>query len=154
LIERKTLKAVLNPESKYKLLDLHKVFVPSVMFGTYCNQIYTTYYDFSKTKYSPETTAFLKENQVKRIRIRHYYFDPNSYFEIKYKKNKIRIRIDCRFNILEPVETYGNVVSEIIDNIKNDKIPVLFYNEYARYSFVYKGNQSIRMTIDTNIKIN
>lgn len=154
VIERETLKSVLNTETKYKLMDLTSIFVPSVMYGTYCNQIYTTYYDFLNADYPSHVFAFLKENKVKRVRIRHYYFDPNSYFEIKYKGSKIRVLIDCQYNILETIDPlYKEVVTDIISKIKVGKIPELFFNDYKRFSFVYKSNQDIRMTIDTNIKI-
>jgi hypothetical protein len=155
LIERYTLKAVLDTETKYKLMNLTDIFTPSSMYGTYCNQIYTTYYDFLKGSYKPHLFAFLKEKKVKRVRIRHYYYDPNSYFEIKYKGNKIRVLIDCQYNILEPVDPlYEDIVTDMISKIKMGDIPELFINKYKRFSFVYKSNQAIRITIDTNIKIN
>ena len=154
LIERYTLKAVIDTETKYKLMNLTDIFTPSSMYGTYCNQIYTTYYDFLKGSYKPHLFAFLKDKKVKRVRIRHYYYDPNSYFEIKYKENKIRVLIDCQYNVLEPVDPlYEDIVTDMISKIKMGEIPELFINEYKRFSFVYKSNQSIRMTIDTNIKI-
>ena len=154
IIERKTLKSVLNYPTKYKLMNLDNIFTPSMMYGTFCNKIYTTYYDFKNGHFKSNTISFLKEKQVKRVRIRHYYFDPNSYFEIKYKDHKIRVLIDCQYNILEDLEESNkNIINEILYQIKKGEIPVLFYNEYKRFSFIYKQNLSIRMTIDTDIKI-
>jgi hypothetical protein len=154
LIKRNTIKSVLDVETKDKLMALSTIFVPSAMYGTSCNQIYTTYYDFLKTTYSRSVYNFLKTKRVKRVRIRHYYFDPNSYFEIKYSQNKIRVLIDCDYNILEPIHPeYEEVFTVLLDKIKTREIPVLFFNEYKRFSFVYKSDQNIRMTIDTDNKI-
>jgi hypothetical protein len=154
MIERKTLKSTLDSKTKYKLMNLDTIFVPSMMYGTFCNTIYTTYYDFQNGKFNKEMLSFINSNHIKRVRIRHYYFDPNSYFEIKYKNHKIRVLIDCEYNILEGVDPeYNDLVNEIILQIKQGKIPELFYNEYKRFSFVYKSDPSIRITIDTDIKV-
>jgi len=154
IIERQTLKSILEPYVKYKLMNLDNVFVPSMMYGTFCNRIYTTYYDFKNGHFNSGLLSFINKLEIKRVRIRHYYFDPNSYFEIKYKNHKIRVLIDCQHNILEPIDVeYSELINEIISQIKTGKIPELFYNEYKRFSFIYKNNHSIRMTIDTDIKI-
>jgi hypothetical protein len=55
--------------------------------------------------------------------------------------------------LAEIKEDAEKVTTLIITKIKNGEIPELFFNEYKRFSFVYKANQYIRMTIDTNIKI-
>ena len=41
----------------------------------------------------------------------------------------------------------------MIRKIKSGEMKELFYNEYKRFSFIYKNDPSIRMTIDTDIKI-
>lgn len=154
VIERETLKSILNLKTTDKLMKLTSIFVPSVMYGTYCDQIYTIYYDFLSADYNPRIFGFLNEHMIKRVRIRHYYFNPNSYFEIKYKSNKIRVIIDCQYNILETIDPlYEEVVIDMLSKIKIGKIPELFFNNYKRFSFYYKSNQAIRMTIDINIKI-
>jgi hypothetical protein len=154
ILERKTLKSILKPSTKYKLMNLDDIFTPSMMYGTFCNKIYTIYYDFKNGHFKSNINTFLKEKKVKRVRIRHYYFDPNSYFEIKYKDHKIRVLIDCQYNVLEEIEpSYKNIINEMLYQIKEGEIPELFYNEYKRFSFIYKTNQNIRMTIDSDISI-
>jgi hypothetical protein len=157
LLERETIKSVITPQVTAKLMKLHNIFRPSMMYNTFCNNIYTTYYDFTECSY-PKNTIFENVNKedIKRVRIRHYYFDPNSFFEIKYKKHKIRVQIDCDFNILDQEKidpNYKQLVVTMIRKIKSGEMKELFYNEYKRFSFIYKNDPSIRMTIDTDIKI-
>jgi SPX domain protein involved in polyphosphate accumulation len=42
-------------------------------------------------------------------------------------------------------------VLDLLDKIKNKDMKEIFKNKYKRLSFVYKGDPSIRMTIDTNL---
>ena len=48
---------------------------------------------------------------------------------------------------------YDNIATELMTKIKSGEMPELMFNEYKRFSFLYKSNQSIRMTIDTNISV-
>ena len=156
LLERETIKSVITPQVSAKLMKQHNIFRPSMMYGTFCNNIYTTYYDFTECSYNNNIFEHVNKEDIKRVRIRHYYFDPNSFFEIKYKKHKIRVQIDCDFNILDQEKldpNYKQLVVTMLRKIKSGEMKELFYNEYKRFSFIYKNDPSIRMTIDTNIKI-
>ena len=156
LLERETIKSVITPKVSAKLMKQHNIFRPSMMYGTFCNNIYTTYYDFTECSYPNNIFEHVNKEDIKRVRIRHYYFDPNSFFEIKYKKHKIRVQIDCDFNILDPEKidsNYKQLVVTMLRKIKSGEMKELFYNEYKRFSFIYKNDPLIRMTIDTEIKI-
>jgi hypothetical protein len=155
-IERKSMKCILNSEDKYKLLKLDQIFVPSIMNGTYCDILYTTYYDYNDLTVLKNRVYNLNMPISKCIRIRKYHFNPNTYFEIKYPGGtKIRAQIDEQLNILNTnildEENKENVVS-ILEKIKDNKIKPIFKNTYKRLSFIYKNNPSIRITIDTNIE--
>jgi hypothetical protein len=155
-MERETIKSVIRFGERKKLMKLHDIFVPSMMYGTYCNTVYTTYYDFWNCSFPEYIFENLKKMDIKRVRIRHYYFDPNSYFEIKYKNHKIRVLIDCDLNVLEPENVdaaHKDLVFVMIQKIRAGKLKELFYNTYKRYSFIYKNDTSIRMTIDTDIVV-
>jgi len=155
-IERKSMKCILKSEEKYKLLKLDQIFVPSIMNGTYCDILYSTYYDYDDFTVLKNRVYNLNMPISKCIRIRKYHFNPNIYFEIKYPGGtKIRAQIDEQLNILNTnildEENKENVVS-ILEKIKDNKIKPIFNNTYKRLSFIYKNNPSIRITIDTNIE--
>jgi SPX domain protein involved in polyphosphate accumulation len=155
-IERKTMKCILDLEDKYKLLKLDQIFVPSIMNGTFCDILYTTYYDYDDFTVLKNRIYNLNMPISKCIRIRRYQFNPNIYFEIKYPGGtKIRAQIDDSFNILDSNsidEENQEFVVSILDKIKENKIKPIFNNTYKRLSFIYKDNPSLRMTIDTNIE--
>lgn len=155
-IERKTLKCILEPEYKYKLLQLQNIFVPSMMNGTFCDILYTTYYDYTDFTILTNRIHNLSMPLTKCIRIRKYHFQPGIYFEIKYTGGtKIRALIDNKFNMLEPNkvdEEYRDIVSSILDKIKLNKITPIFSNSYKRMSFIYKNDPLLRITIDSNIE--
>jgi SPX domain protein involved in polyphosphate accumulation len=155
-IERKTMKCVLDLKDKYKLLKLDQIFVPSMMHGTFCDILYTTYYDYDDFTVLKNRIYNLNLPISKCIRIRRYQFNPNIYFEIKYPGGtKIRAQIDNQFNILDSNsidEENKEFVISILDKIKENKIKPIFNNTYKRLSFIYKNNPNIRMTIDTNIE--
>jgi len=155
-IERRTMKCILEPEDKDKLLALSNIFVPSIFNGTYCDIIYTTYYDFVDLMYLKNRMYNLNLPLAKCIRIRSYKFNPNTYFEIKYPGGtKLRALIDKDFNLLK-FENIDNdnkqMMTDLLNKIKNKTIVPLFDNIYKRLSFIYKNNPSIRVTIDTNIE--
>jgi len=154
-IERKTLKCILEPEDKYKLLKLENIFVPSLMNGTFCDVLYTTYYDYSDFTVLKNRVYNLNMPLTKCIRIRKYHFQPGTYFEIKYTGGtKIRALIDDNYNLLEPdsiEEEYNEIIVNILDKIKSNKIQPIFSNSYKRMSFIYKNQPSLRITIDSNI---
>jgi hypothetical protein len=155
-IERKTLKCILNTEDKYKLTKLDNIFVPSMMNGTYCDILYTTYYDYNDFTVLKNRFYSLNMPLTKCIRIRHYHFQPGIYFEVKYNGGtKIRALIDENFNVLEEDkldEEYKDTIISILDKIKSKKVNPIFQNTYKRMSFIYKNDPSIRMTIDSNIE--
>jgi len=155
-IERKTFKCILDMQDKYKLLKLDNIFVPSMMDGTFCDILYTTYYDFSDLTVLKNRMYNLNMPLYKCIRIRKYHFNPKTYFEIKYTGGtKIRALIDDQLNLLEEQtidEEYKDLIVSILDKIKQNKIKPIFNNTYKRLSFIYKNNPNIRMTIDTNIE--
>jgi hypothetical protein len=156
LIERNTIKSILTTDQTQKLMSLHTIFRPSMMYGTYCNTLYTDYYDFLNCEFSQDTKNKITKDKIKRVRIRHYYFDPDTFFEIKNKNHKIRVLIDANYDILEP-DTIAlenkTLIDEMLKKIKNGKLKKLFFNEYKRYSYIYKSDPSIRMTIDRNIRV-
>jgi SPX domain protein involved in polyphosphate accumulation len=155
-IERKTLKCILNTEDKYKLLKLENILVPSLMNGTFCDILYTTYYDYSDFTILKNRVYNLNMPLTKCIRIRHYHFQPGKYFEIKYKGGtKIRALIDDNYNLLEEDkldEEYKDTIQSILDKIKSNKVKPIFKNTYKRMSFIYKNNPEMRITIDSNIE--
>lgn len=155
-IERKTFKCVLEPEDKYKLLKLENIFVPSMMDGTFCDVLYTTYYDYSDFAVLKNRVYNLNMPLTKCIRIRKYKFQPGIYFEVKYTGGtKIRALIDDEYNLLEPDkldDEYKETITGILHKIKIQKVKPIFNNTYKRMSFVYKRDPTMRMTIDTNIE--
>lgn len=155
-IERKTFKCILEPEDKYKLLKLENIFVPSMMNGTFCDVLYTTYYDYSDFTILKNRVYNLNMPLTKCIRIRKYHFQPGTYFEVKYKGGtKIRALIDDEYNLLELdtiQEEYKDIIDSILDKIKLNKVSPIFSNSYKRMSFVYKNDPSLRITIDSNIE--
>ena len=155
-IERKTLKCILDPTDKHKLLKLENIFVPSLMNGTFCDIVYTTYYDYDDFTVLKNRVNNLNMPLTKCIRIRKYHFQPGTYFEVKYKGGtKIRTLIDDDYNLLEPDiidEKHKEMIISILDKIKSNKISPIFSNSYKRMSFVYKNNPSLRITIDSNIE--
>jgi hypothetical protein len=155
-IERKTLKCILDPTDKHKLLKLENIFVPSLMNDTFCDIVYTTYYDYDDFIVLKNRINNLNMPLTKCIRIRKYHFQPGTYFEVKYKGGtKIRTLIDDDYNLLEPDiidEEHKEMIVSILDKIKSNKISPIFSNSYKRMSFVYKNNPSLRITIDSNIE--
>jgi hypothetical protein len=155
-IERKTFKCVLEPEDKYKLLKLENIFVPSMMDGTFCDVLHTTYYDYSDFSVLKNRVHNLNMPLTKCIRIRRYHFQPGIYFEVKYTGGtKIRALIDDDYNLVEPDkldDEYKETITDILYKIKTQKVKPIFSNTYKRMSFVYKRDPTMRMTIDTNIE--
>jgi SPX domain protein involved in polyphosphate accumulation len=157
-IERKTLKCVMASDDKYKLIQLSSIFTPSMFKGTYCDVIYSTYYDYSDLTFLKNRMDHLNLPLAKCVRIRRYKFNPDIFFEIKYSGGaKIRALIDNDYNLLEPEnieEEYEETIVSLLEKIKNKTMLPLFENVYKRLSFIYKNNSSLRMTIDTNIHFN
>jgi len=155
-IERKTVKCILEPHDKTKLMLQDSIFVPSLMNDTYCDILYTTYYDYSDLTVMKNRVCNLNMPLTKCIRIRRYHFAPHIYFEIKYfGGTKIRAQIDDKYNLLNPQlvsDEHKATVMSIIKKIKTRKLMPIFHNTYKRYSFIYKNNSNMRMTIDTNIE--
>ena len=156
VIDRKTYKCVINTNEKYTLLKLDSIFVPSIMNGTYCDILYTTYFDYSDFFVLKNRINNLNMPLPKCIRIRKYLFQKGIYFEIKYPGGtKIRTLIDEDYNIvdLNSVESENkDMIISIIDKIKDNKIKPIFNNTYKRLSFIYKRDPTIRITIDCNIE--
>jgi len=155
-IERKTLKCLMDNEAKYKLLKLENILVPSLMNGTFCDILYTTYYDYNDFTILRNRIHNLNMPLTKCVRIRNYHFQPGKYFEIKYNGGtKIRALIDDNFNLLEEDKIdneYKETVQSILDKIKQKLIKPIFENTYKRMSFIYKNNPEMRITIDSNIE--
>jgi hypothetical protein len=155
-IERKTLKCILDKEDKYKLTKLDTIFVPSIMNGTYCDIVYTTYYDYNDFIILKNRFFNLNMPLSKCIRIRHYHFQPGIYFELKYSGGtKVRALIDNDFNLLEEDklhDEYKEAIINMLNKIKAKTIQPIFQNTYKRLSFIYKNNPEIRITIDSNIE--
>jgi len=155
-IERKTLKCILNSEDKYKLTKIDNIFVPSMMNGTFCDILYTTYYDYNDFTVLKNRFNNLNMPLTKCIRIRRYHFQPGIYFEIKYNGGtKVRALIDEKFNLLEEDkldEEYKETIVSVLDKIKAKKVNPIFENTYKRMSFIYKNEPSMRITIDSNIE--
>lgn len=155
-IERKTMKCILSTEDKYKLTKLENIFVPSMMNGTYCDILYTTYYDYNDFAVLKNRFYHLNMPLTKCIRVRHYHFQPGIYFEVKYNGGtKIRALIDKNFNLLEEdklEDEYKDVIVSLLNKIKDKKVNPIFSNTYKRLSFVYKNDPGMRITIDSNIE--
>ncbi len=155
-INRKTYKCVVSPDSKYKLMTLDNIFVPSIMNDTFCDILYTVYYDYNDFTVLKNRIYNLNLPLAKCIRIRKYHFQPGTFFEIKYTGGtKIRTLIDDKYNILEPEKLepeYSDIIIHILKQIKEQSIKPLFTNTYKRMSFIYKNNPSIRITFDSNIE--
>ena len=155
-IERKTLKCLLNTDDKYKLLKLENIFVPSMMNGTFCDILFTTYYDYNDFAILKNRFYHLNMPLTKCIRIRHYHFQPGIYFEVKYNGGtKIRALIDKDYNLLEEDKIdleYRETIVSLINKIKDKKVTPIFSNTYKRLSFIYKNDPGMRITIDTNIE--
>jgi hypothetical protein len=155
-IERKTLKCILDINDKYRLLNLENIFIPSLMNGTFCDILYTTYYDYNDFTLLKNRINTLNMPLTKCIRIRHYHFQPGTYFEIKYNGGtKIRALIDKNYDLLEENKLdkeYKDIITNILDKIKSKKVMPIFQNVYKRMSFIYKNEPSIRITIDSNIE--
>ena len=148
LIERINYKFILNDNETNKLLQLKDILIPSLLDDTYCDYLTTYYYDI---KDFIDSTQY---NSYHRIRIRSYLFHPFQYLELKSKHNKLRIKINKNYDIVDKVNLeniYINPINKFIKKIKLNKIIPLFKNTYKRYSFVYFNNTDIRITIDTNI---
>lgn len=156
LIERKTLKCVLNTDDKEKLVKLDNIFVPSMMNETFCDILYTTYYDYNDFTLLKNRVYNLNMPLTKCIRIRRYYFQPGIYFEIKYNGGlKVRALINENYDLLESdkiEEEYKDAIVSALDKIRSKKVNPIFQNTYKRLSFIYKNNPSMRLTIDTNIE--
>jgi hypothetical protein len=155
-IERNTLKCVLDTTDKHKLLKLENIFVPSLMNGTFCDIVYTTYYDYNDLTVLKNRINNLNMPITKCIRIRKYYFEPGTYFEVKYTGGtKIRTLIDDEYNLVDTDlidEDNKEMIVSILNKIKSNDITPIFSNSYKRMSFIYKNNPSLRITIDSNIE--
>lgn len=155
-IERKSLKCILDLKDKFKLTKLENIFVPSIMNGTYCDILYTTYYDYNDFTIVKNRFYNLNMPLVKCIRIRHYHFQPGIYFEIKYKGGtKVRALIDKDLNLLEKdklEDEFKETIDSMLEKMKSKKVNPIFNNTYKRLSFIYKNDTSIRITIDSNIE--
>lgn len=155
-IDRKTLKCIMDPDVKNKLLALSNIFVPSIFNGTYCDILYTTYYDDTNLSFLKNRMENMNLPMAKCVRIRRYQFNPNIYFEIKHSGGtKLRALIDANYNLLEPDiidPEYKESIIALLEKIKVKQMIPLFENTYKRLSFIYKRNPDIRMTIDTNIE--
>jgi hypothetical protein len=155
-IERRTLKCVLEPEDKNKLMGLTDIFIPSIFNGSFCDVLFTTYYDYQDLTYLKNRMYNLNLPLAKCIRVRRYLFNPNIYFELKYRGGtKLRALIDENYDLLEFEnidEENKDIIVDLLNKIKNKKIKPLFNNIYKRLSFIYKNNPSIRMTIDSDIE--
>ena len=141
-IERKTMKCILSTDDKYKLTKLEIYFVPSVMNGTFCDILYTTYYDYNDFAVLKNRFYHLNMPLTKCIRIRHYHFQPGIYFEVKYNGGtKIRALIDKSFNLLEQdklEDEYKDVIVSLLNKIKDKKVNPIFSNTYKRLSLSIK----------------
>ena len=113
--ERKTTKMVATNDSKYKLLQEPNFFIPSMMNGTYCDINYSTYYII------PEFMNNINNNI--KIRVRHYYFSPGLFFEIKIKDKNIKIRteIDYNYNITNIYNININIIFKRFTSISYSK---------------------------------
>jgi hypothetical protein len=155
LVERTTVKAIMKPEDKYKLMSLKDYFTPSMLNGTFCDIVFSSYYDYPDMFHISNKVFKMKKDISKAIRIRHYHFEPNIYFELKYDGVKIRTIIDANYNIINPESInpkYKEMVMSLLDKIRSGELKLVFKNTYKRLSFIYKNDPSIRMTMDTNIE--
>jgi hypothetical protein len=150
-IERKTTKMVAKNNSKYKLLQEPNFFIPSMMNGTYCDINYSSYYII------PEIMNNINDNI--KIRVRHYYFSPGLFFEIKIKSKNIKIRteIDYNYNIITNdalVNEYYPLLERLLKMLKKNKLQFLCTTKYKRFSYFYFNDKNIRITLDTDIEYN
>jgi hypothetical protein len=150
-IERKTTKMVAKNNSKYKLLQEPNFFIPSMMNGTYCDINYSTYYII------PEFMNNINDNI--KIRVRHYYFSPGLFFEIKIKNKNIKVRteIDYNYNIITNdilVNEYYPLLEKLLKLLKKNKLQLLCKTKYKRFSYFYFNDNNIRITMDTEIEYN
>jgi SPX domain protein involved in polyphosphate accumulation len=156
IITRKTYKCLLNNKEKEKLLNSDNILIPSELNGTYCDIIYSTYYDFEDLTFLKNRVYNLNMPLSKCVRIRTYYFNPNTYLEVKYPGGtKIRVGIDKKLNILNINsidDQYKDTIIQILQKIKNKDVLPIFNTIYKRSSFVFISNPSIRITIDTDIE--
>ena len=147
-IHRKVYKCVLNSKETKKLLKIKDILVPSMINNTYCDYLTTYYYDIK------DFTLTSQYNPSHIIRIRSYIFNPHQYVELKTLNNKIRFKINKKYeliNIHEIEDKYIKPIQNFLLKIKNKIIKPLFVNTYKRYSFIYLRNPDIRITIYTNI---
>ena len=147
-IQRKVHKCILNSKETNKLFKIKDILVPSMINNTYCDYLTTYYYNIKDFILSSQY------NSYHTIRIRSYVFNPYQYLELKTLNNKIRFKINKKYeliNIHEVEEKYIKPIQNFLLKVKNKKIKPLFINTYKRYSFIYLRNPDIRITIDTNI---
>lgn len=156
IIQRKTYKCLLNDSEKQKLIGSENMLIPSELNGTYCDIVYSTYYDFEDLTFLKNRYYNLNMPLSKCVRIRSYYFNPSIYFEIKYPGGtKIRVGIDKKLNIINTKDIeneYKDTIIHILDKIKKNDILPIFNTIYKRSSFVYVSNPSIRVTVDSDIE--
>lgn len=155
-IERKTYKCVMGTNNSAELMKIDNIFVPSVFNGTYCDIVYSTYYDYNDFTYLRNRINHMNLPISKCIRIRSYHFNPNKYLEVKYSGGtKIRALINNDYELIEAdkiEDEYRDFLFDIMNKIKHKKIQPIFNNIYKRLSFIYKNDPSIRVTMDTNIE--
>jgi SPX domain protein involved in polyphosphate accumulation len=139
-----------------ELMKIDNIFVPSVFNGTYCDIVYSTYYDYNDFTYLRNRINHMNLPISKCIRIRSYHFNPNKYLEVKYSGGtKIRALINNDYELIEAdkiEDEYRDFLFDIMNKIKHKKIQPIFNNIYKRLSFIYKNDPSIRVTMDTNIE--
>ena len=148
VIKRLTKKMILNNQERIQLLQQSDFLVPSITNGTYCDINYSTYYTVPKDIY--------KEKKIK-IRIRHYYYFPGLFFEIKSKNLKIRTEIDHNYQIItkdDEVEKHSSLLNELLQMLRLNQLPILCKTTYKRFSFVYYYDNRIRITLDNEIEYN
>ena len=92
--------------------------------GTFCDVLYTTYYDYADFSVLKNRVYNLNMPLTKCIRIRKYHFQPGTYFEVKYTGGtKIRILIDDNYNLLaigklsSPLQTSPLIDTTILINL-------------------------------------
>jgi hypothetical protein len=153
-LKRKTTKMVAKNISRYKLLQEKKFFIPSMMNGSYCDINYSTYYVIPKFMNNKKNI-----NDNIKIRVRHYYFSPGLFFEIKIKDKNIKIRteIDHGYNIItsdSTVNEYYPLLERLLKMLKKNKLKFLCTTKYKRFSYFYFNDNNIRITLDTDIEYN
>jgi hypothetical protein len=151
--ERKTTKMIADNNSRYNLLQESQFLIPSMMNGTYCDINYSTYYMI------PDFMNHININDNIKIRIRHYYFSPGLFFEVKIKDKNIKIRteIDYNYNIItnnSVVNEYYPLLERLLKMLKKNKLNFLCTTKYKRFSYLYFHDNNIRITLDTDIEYN